>query len=143
MVKPILKLVPSALTIVFIFYGIFHFIAEIFTNFIPLGILLTFFIVFGIYGLKVPQPPQEAVESIVGKDLLSEESVDGYTVKTIAHRGAGLDAPENSLTAFDLVSHTPKQNLIIRKHQVIVSHVISLNCSAIQEDAILLNLMSL
>lgn len=102
MVKPILKLIPSALTVVFIFYGIFHFIAEIFTNFIPLGILLTCLIVFGIYGLKVPQPPQEAVESIVGKDLLSDESVDGYTVKTIAHRGAGLDAPENSLAAFDL-----------------------------------------
>lgn len=135
MVKPILKLVPSALTIVFIFYGIFHFIAEIFTNFIPLGILLTLCIVFGIYGLKVPQPPQEAVESIVGKDLLAEESVDGYNVKTIAHRGAGLDAPENSLAAFDLVSC-----IATEKHQVIMSHI---NCSAIQEDVILLSLMSL
>lgn len=103
MTKQILKLVPSALTVVFIFYGCFHFISEIFTSFIPLGILLTAVIVFATYGLRAPPPPKEAVEAIVGVDLLDNENQIGYVLKTVAHRGAGLDAPENSLAAFDLV----------------------------------------
>ncbi|XP_066247349.1 glycerophosphodiester phosphodiesterase 1 [Euwallacea similis] len=102
MLKPILKLIPGSLTIVFAFYGCFHIVAEIFTSFIPLGFLITALIVFGIYALKVPQPPEDALEAIVGKDLISNENPESYIVKTIAHRGAGLDAPENSLVAFDM-----------------------------------------
>ncbi|KAL1508956.1 hypothetical protein ABEB36_003769 [Hypothenemus hampei] len=51
---------------------------------------------------QAPQPPQDAIESIIGRDFIDNEKQEGYIVKTIAHRGAGLDAPENSLVAFDL-----------------------------------------
>ncbi|CAG9769533.1 unnamed protein product [Ceutorhynchus assimilis] len=100
--KDILNIVPTALTIVFAFYGCFHFISEICTNFIPFGVLLTSVLVFSTYGLRAVRPSQEAVESIIGKDLLDNPNQEGYVLKTIAHRGAGLDAPENSLVAFNL-----------------------------------------
>ncbi|XP_050296888.1 glycerophosphodiester phosphodiesterase 1 [Anthonomus grandis grandis] len=102
MTSAILQLIPSAITIVFSFYGCFHFISEVFTSFIPFGTLLVGTIVFAIYALRVPPPPKEAVEAIIGKDLLDNEDQEGYVLKTVAHRGAGLDAPENSLAAFDL-----------------------------------------
>ncbi|KAH1021589.1 hypothetical protein HUJ04_011084 [Dendroctonus ponderosae] len=102
MAKFLSELVLSALTIVFAFYGCFHFISEIFVHFLPLGILLTAVLVLATYSLRTPPPAEEAVESIVGKDSLSSELEEGFVVKTIAHRGAGLDAPENTLAAFDL-----------------------------------------
>ncbi|ERL90807.1 hypothetical protein D910_08153 [Dendroctonus ponderosae] len=76
---------------------------EIFVHFLPLGILLTAVLVLATYSLRTPPPAEEAVQSIVGKDSLSSELEEGFVVKTIAHRGAGLDAPENTLAAFDLV----------------------------------------
>lgn len=102
MIKDFLKFVPSAVTVVFFFYGCFSFIREIFVSVIPLGVLITAALVFAIYALRAPQPPQEAVEAIIGKDLLTNENQEGYVLKTVAHRGAGLDAPENSLVAFDM-----------------------------------------
>ncbi|KAF7266908.1 glycerophosphodiester phosphodiesterase 1 [Rhynchophorus ferrugineus] len=97
----ILSLIPSALTIFFIIYGIFGFISEIFTTIFPIGIFLTGLLVLLIYIFRVPAPTTEQVEAIVGKDLFDEPE-DGYILKTVAHRGAGLDAPENTLEAFQM-----------------------------------------
>lgn len=102
MKNEILSLIPSTLMIFFTIYGIFGFISEIFTTIFPIGIFLTGLFVLLIYVFRVPPPPTEQLEAIVGKDL-SDESENGYVLKTVAHRGAGLDAPENTLAAFQMV----------------------------------------
>ncbi|XP_074038862.1 glycerophosphodiester phosphodiesterase 1 isoform X2 [Leptinotarsa decemlineata] len=52
--------------------------------------------------LRVPPPEPSAVEAVLGKDPHLETTSNDYVMKTVAHRGAGLDAPENSLAAFKL-----------------------------------------
>lgn len=57
--------------------------------------------------MRIPAPPISAVETIIGEDLIAEkEDTDNnvFLLKTVAHRGAGLDAPENSLEAFNMVN---------------------------------------
>nr|CAD7400751.1 unnamed protein product [Timema cristinae] len=75
--------------------------------YIFIGSLLFFAL---IYVAKVPAPSASIVEEILGKDPYYEE-VSGedqddkthrYSMKVVAHRGAGLDAPENSISAFKL-----------------------------------------
>lgn len=59
-----------------------------------------------IYFMRVPSPSQTSVECVVGKDPAMDCNNDNGNVfmKVVAHRGAGLDAPENSLIAFKMVS---------------------------------------
>ncbi|KAK9879010.1 hypothetical protein WA026_003824 [Henosepilachna vigintioctopunctata] len=53
--------------------------------------------------VSVPPPSQEAVDAILGKDLCNVDSGNTeYVVRTVAHRGAALDAPENTLAAFSM-----------------------------------------
>ncbi|KAK9712044.1 Glycerophosphoryl diester phosphodiesterase family [Popillia japonica] len=48
-------------------------------------------------------PDKGQVEAIIGKDpSLEDMTTENGIIKTIAHRGAGLDAPENSLIAFKM-----------------------------------------
>ncbi|KAJ8985059.1 hypothetical protein NQ317_019742 [Molorchus minor] len=96
-----LGLIPSALTIIYVTYGSWFLIKEIFCSIIPFTLVFTVLIVAAICLLRVPLPEASAVEAVLGKEALDAGASD-YVMKTIAHRGAGLDAPENSLQAFKL-----------------------------------------
>lgn len=100
-----LNFIPSALTIIYVTYGTWFLLKEIFCSIIPFTILLTVLIIVLIYFLRVPSPEDNAVEAVLGRDPLLENIPGVYVMKTVAHRGAGLDAPENSLIAFQLVSY--------------------------------------
>nr|CAD7415943.1 unnamed protein product [Timema poppensis] len=94
----------------FYFHAFFSFASEVVYCSVPyifIGSLLFFAL---IYFAKVPAPSASIVEEILGKDPYYEE-VSGedqneithrYSMKVVAHRGAGLDAPENSISAFKL-----------------------------------------
>ncbi|KAL3278617.1 hypothetical protein HHI36_016157 [Cryptolaemus montrouzieri] len=86
-----------------IFCGSARILGEVFLSYIPIGILLTICIVGGVYYFRVPPPGPEVVDAILGRDLSEVDSNNsGYVVRTVAHRGAGLDAPENTLEAFTM-----------------------------------------
>jgi len=50
--------------------------------------------------MRVPAVDTEVVEEILGSDPMQGKEEGKFTLTSIAHRGAGLDAPENSLSAF-------------------------------------------
>lgn len=92
--------------IVLLFYGLFYATTEIFCSYVPYGILCAICLYFIVHVVRVPAPQICKLEEIVGKDLCWEnEDSDNndFLLKTVAHRGAGLDAPENSLEAFNMV----------------------------------------
>nr|CAD7574100.1 unnamed protein product [Timema californicum] len=93
----------------FYFHAFFSFASEVVYCSVPyifIGSLLFFAL---IYFAKVPAPSASVVEEILGKDPYYEVSGEDqdeithlYSMKVVAHRGAGLDAPENSISAFKL-----------------------------------------
>lgn len=105
----ILNLIPSALTIIYATYGSWFLVKEIFCSVVPFTILLTLIIVGLIYVLRIPAPNVNAVENVLGREPHLENPEGIYVMKTVAHRGAGLDAPENSLVAFQMVRHDLNQ----------------------------------
>lgn len=69
---------------------------------VPIGFILIGVFTFGLYVVKIPPPDEEIVQKIIGRPLTDEaEHPNEFYMKSVAHRGAGLDAPENSLVAFD------------------------------------------
>lgn len=109
---PLRGLVIAALSVVVTLYGSYSLLTEVIRTILPFGILLTTALVCAIYFLRVPAPSLELVEAIVGKEphLVLDDS---YVMKTVAHRGAGLDAPENSLEAFKMVAFYLYKSLAI------------------------------
>lgn len=102
-----LRILRSCFTVVVLSYGIYYTFIEIFYNCIPYGILCIFCLYFFLHVVRVPAPDVKALEAIIGEDLSSElENPDNnlFLLKTVAHRGAALDAPENSLAAFNMVT---------------------------------------
>lgn len=95
-----LNLIPSALTIIYATYGSWFLIEEIFYSIVPFTVLFTVVIVGLIHFFRIPQPEASAVEATVGKEPHLESNENDYVMTTVAHRGALLDAPENSLKAF-------------------------------------------
>lgn len=65
------------------------------------------------YLTRLRKPDQSNVLNIFGPEPGSKESEENpeKVVKCIAHRGAGLDAPENTLQAFKYVS-----NCVLLRH---------------------------
>ncbi|KAK5649904.1 hypothetical protein RI129_000933 [Pyrocoelia pectoralis] len=90
--------------LIFIYiYGTCHISFEMIQTIVPVGFILIGVFTFGLYVIKVPPPDEDTVKKIIGLPLVEEsENPTEYYMKTVAHRGAGLDAPENSLVAFDL-----------------------------------------
>jgi glycerophosphoinositol glycerophosphodiesterase len=100
---PLKDLIITSLVSVAAFYGSWSLLTEILRTILPFGIILALILFCSGYFLRVPAPNPDVVEAIVGKDPhLVTTNDDNYVMKTVAHRGAGLDAPENSLAAFNL-----------------------------------------
>lgn len=99
-------------TLTLIYNSLYYAITFLLTFFMYLHSVLPFGLDVGILGVaayfytKLPKPDSSNVYSIFGPEAGSRES-ENYpdrTIKCIAHRGAGLDAPENTLQAFKYVS---------------------------------------
>jgi hypothetical protein len=81
-----------------------------------IGALLLFILV---HIGKLPPPDPATVEEILGQDPLLQERDDSkkgsegekYIMRSIAHRGAALDAPENSISAFRQVRFKQRTRL--------------------------------
>lgn len=95
--------------LVLFIYGTWQFTAEVFSSFLPLGAITVGIMAVSIYFLRVPPPTGDVVKAVIGDDpLLIADGVDAKKkakiVRSMAHRGCGLDAPENTLEAFNYVS---------------------------------------
>lgn len=97
-----MRQLKTCVAIVVFLYGAMYMLMQL-----PYCLLYALFLYLMLSILRIPPPQPRQVEAIVGEDLWVE-SEDGdescFYLRTVAHRGAGLDAPENSLEAFRLVS---------------------------------------
>ncbi|KAG8227487.1 hypothetical protein J437_LFUL002376 [Ladona fulva] len=94
------------------------FLDTLFSSF-PLLLFGSLSLFIAYYYMKLPPPDENLVEDLLGRDpwlegddfcvpngdAVSEsddsiERKESFCMRVIAHRGAGLDAPENSLSAF-------------------------------------------
>lgn len=73
---------------------------------LPVGLDVALFGVAAYYVTRLKRPDERNVQEIFGPIPGSKESLlcPEKVVKCIAHRGAGFDAPENTLEAFKYVS---------------------------------------
>ena len=70
-----------------------------------LFILCTIIVILIIY-LKLEKPDKSLEDEILGYDFsqeAGEPNKNTYRMKMVAHRGAGFDAPENSIAAIQKV----------------------------------------
>jgi len=97
----------SCITASFYIYGFWLYSFEILCLSIPTAGLLAILLFILVHIGKIPPPDPATVEEILGQNPLLQErdsKTDGeaepYIMKSIAHRGAAFDAPENSISAF-------------------------------------------
>ena len=130
----IVDVIWSCIAASFYIYGFWLYSFEILCFSIPtagLGAILLFILV---HIGKIPPPDPATVEEILGQNPLLQEhdsKKDGkagaYIMKSIAHRGAALDAPENSISAFRQV--LPKYRLTdLDSDDVLFPYIIRRNC---------------
>ena len=109
----IVDVVWSCIKAAFYIYGFWLYAFDILCLAVPtagFGAILLFILV---HIGKIPPPDPATVEEILGQDRLLQEHDESkndrkageYVMKSIAHRGAALDAPENSISAFRQVPH--------------------------------------
>lgn len=84
-----------------LWYGLMLLIYQYF----PIGLVPGAVVTILAHFLRAPKPANSRLEKILGKDLHLVGEADtaennNVLMRTVAHRGAGLDAPENSLIAF-------------------------------------------
>lgn len=99
--------------ITYTYSGIFYLISVLFTFIstlhavLPLGLDVGLLGVAAYYFTRLRKPDRGNVEYIFGPEPGSKEAemYPEKVVKGIAHRGAGWDAPENTLEAFKYVSN--------------------------------------
>lgn len=63
-------------------------------------------LILGIQYFRNAQPPKSCVRAILGRDPNEPAATDddsNFTIHTVAHRGMGLDAPENTIASFKYV----------------------------------------
>ena len=60
---------------------------------------------FVLFRVKFPRPSDAILNNILGPNPLEDQydNYNGSFVTTVAHRGACIDAPENSILAFEMV----------------------------------------
>lgn len=87
-------------------FYLFYFLFSLFHTVLPFGLDVGLVGLTAYYLTKLRKPELENVVSIFGPEPWSKESQQNpeKVVRCIAHRGAGLDAPENTLEAFKYVS---------------------------------------
>jgi hypothetical protein len=120
----IVDVVWSCIVASFYIYGFWLCSSELLHFAIPtagFGAILLFILV---HIWKIPPPDPATVEEILGQNPLLQEhdsnkdEKDGaYIMKSIAHRGAGLDAPENSISAFRQVQPKYAYNKVNGRRQ--------------------------
>jgi len=103
----VVNVIWSCMAASFYIYGFWLYSSEILCFSIPtagFGAILLFILV---HVGKIPPPDPATVEEILGQNPLLQEhdskkdgKAEAYFMKSIAHRGAALDAPENSISAF-------------------------------------------
>lgn len=129
-----LRLIPSIFVIIYATYGTWFLVIEIFCSIVPFTIIFACLIALAVHFFSISPPDANAVEAVLGKEPHLENDASDYVMRTVAHRGAGLDAPENSLEAFKLVGKL----LYIHYNIYHIFHTLSVT----RKDVMLLNSMS-
>ncbi|KAI4457961.1 glycerophosphodiester phosphodiesterase 1 [Holotrichia oblita] len=97
------KLIQDCFKVGIVFFGLWSLCFDVIFKVIPLGVIIVLLFFIIVRFLRVPTPATGQIEAIIGKDPALEDTInENGIIKTIAHRGAGLDAPENSLIAFKM-----------------------------------------
>jgi hypothetical protein len=104
----VVNVIWSCIKASFYIYGFWLYFSQILCCAIPTASFGALFLFILVCIGRIPPPDPATVEEILGQDPLLEERdnskkdrKDGvYIMKSIAHRGAALDAPENSISAF-------------------------------------------
>lgn len=107
MSNPIVDLITACVTAWLVFYGTLLLTLDLWPFFtISFGTVVPVLLFIAVWWLRVPPPSSEVVNEILGPDPVNGPPENGqYFMRTVAHRGAPLDAPENSITAFRMVSN--------------------------------------
>lgn len=93
---------------VVLFYGSLNLISDALYSVFAPGVIAVGLLSISIYFLRVPPPDDAIVWEIIGDDpaLIADDDVKkkNNLVRSMGHRGCGLDAPENTLESFKYVS---------------------------------------
>jgi hypothetical protein len=104
----IVSVIWSCIKASFYIYGFLLYSSEILCCAIPTAVVGALLLFILVHLGRIPPPDPAKVEEILGQDPLLQVRDDSktdsrdetYIMKSIAHRGAALDAPENSISAF-------------------------------------------
>ncbi|XP_045470742.1 glycerophosphodiester phosphodiesterase 1-like [Harmonia axyridis] len=99
--QTLIKLLGHSFHLIILYYGTLRLLSEL--GFPATGLLFALGILAIVYYFRVPAPNPKDVEAILGKDMTDLPTIDKKTpeyLEVVAHRGAGIDAPENTLAAF-------------------------------------------
>lgn len=102
MSNPIVHLFSTCLKAWLVFYGTLLLVFDLWPFFaLSFGTLVPVLLFAAAWWLRIPPPPSEVVNEILGPDPIhGAVEKGGYFMRSVAHRGAPLDAPENSIAAF-------------------------------------------
>lgn len=89
-------------------YGVTHITLQLLQDSMPTAVITVLGFVLTVHFLRIKPPSKEAVEAVLGKDPMfvyddDDETVTDYVMRTVAHRGARYDCPENTLESFQMV----------------------------------------
>ncbi|XP_034236226.1 glycerophosphodiester phosphodiesterase 1 [Thrips palmi] len=100
--NPIVDLFSACLTAWLVFYGALLLTFDLWPFFaLSVGTVIPVLLFVAAWWLRVPPPAAEVVNEILGPDPVHGVPEKGkFLMRSVAHRGAPLDAPENSIVAF-------------------------------------------
>lgn len=108
-----LTILSLAINTVYYVFSTLCFLLSFSHTVLPFGLDVGLLGVCSYYLTRLTKPEMENVNSIFGPEPWSKESQmnPNRVVRCIAHRGAALDAPENTMEAFKYVSKLFKVDL--------------------------------